>query len=156
MHLRDKGGAGGEPAARKLATIQLYPLIDHLADKICARYERHGVQRIASTRYRDLVDLILIALQETLDGRHLHTALHNEVARRRALGTALELPESFRIPDRPRCASGYRAVGANVPELSEFRTIEQATTLASAFLDPVLRNDNPGRWEPTTRTWTHT
>lgn len=62
----------GSPVRRKLEpavplawpddwpTVALYPLVDHLADKICALYERHGSQRIPSTRYRDLVDLILI------------------------------------------------------------------------------------------------
>lgn len=48
----------GQPVRRKLEpavpldwpddwpTVALYPLVDHLADKICALYERHGAQRI--------------------------------------------------------------------------------------------------------------
>lgn len=37
-----------------------YPLIDHVADKVAATYERYGETRMPSTRYRDLVDLISI------------------------------------------------------------------------------------------------
>jgi hypothetical protein len=33
-----------------------YPLVDHIADKIAATYERYGEERRPSTRYRDLVD----------------------------------------------------------------------------------------------------
>jgi hypothetical protein len=37
-----------------------YPLVDHVADKVCAILERHGLTGAPSTRYRDLVDLVAI------------------------------------------------------------------------------------------------
>lgn len=155
----------GQPVRRKLKpaipldwpddwpTVQLYPLVDHMADKICALYERHGTQRIASTRYRDLVDLILIALQETIDGKMLQTALRNEAARRHKLGIILELPKSFQIPHGPGWPSGYRTAAAPVPKLHDFRTIEQASALASTFLDPILSMNDTGSWIPATQSW---
>jgi hypothetical protein len=39
-----------------------YPLADHVADKACAIFERHGAAGMPSTRYRDLVDLVAIVL----------------------------------------------------------------------------------------------
>jgi hypothetical protein len=39
--------------------VRLYPLADHVADKVCAMYEWHNGN--ASGRYRDLADLLLIS-----------------------------------------------------------------------------------------------
>lgn len=39
---------------------QAYPLVDHVADKVAATYERYGTAGMPSTRYRDLVDLVSI------------------------------------------------------------------------------------------------
>lgn len=36
-----------------------YPLVDHVADKVCAIFERHGSAGTPSTRYRDLTRLRL-------------------------------------------------------------------------------------------------
>ncbi|MGH8882155.1 MAG: nucleotidyl transferase AbiEii/AbiGii toxin family protein, partial [Stackebrandtia sp.] len=128
--------------------VALYPAIDHVADKVCAMYEKHGTDQIASTRYRDLVDLILIALREPLDGRELHLALHAEVTRRTARGTHLRLPVSFTIPG-PAWPAGYRAAAAAVAGLVDYRTIEPAAVLARTLLDPLLGEDNPpAHWDP--------
>jgi hypothetical protein len=37
-----------------------YPLVDHIADKIAAVFQRYGQTQAPSTRYRDLVDLVAI------------------------------------------------------------------------------------------------
>lgn len=37
--------------------VMLYPVADHVADKVCAIYELHGERKRPSTRYRDLADL---------------------------------------------------------------------------------------------------
>lgn len=62
----------GQPASKPLqspidielgtvnATASMWPLEDHVADKIAAMYEVHWEDR-PSSRYRDLVDLIIIA-----------------------------------------------------------------------------------------------
>ncbi|MEU8271181.1 nucleotidyl transferase AbiEii/AbiGii toxin family protein [Sphaerisporangium sp. NPDC049002] len=50
---------------------QLYPLADHVADKICAMYERH--RGTASSRFRDLADLLLISQRERLNGAAVQT-----------------------------------------------------------------------------------
>ncbi len=93
--------------------VALYPVTDHVADKVCAMYERHGPDQPASTRYRDLVDLILLALREPLPGHELHLTLGTEVGRRTALGTVLELPSTFTIPG-PAWPDGYKSEAAKV------------------------------------------
>ncbi|MFE7503576.1 nucleotidyl transferase AbiEii/AbiGii toxin family protein, partial [Streptomyces albidoflavus] len=63
--------------------VRLYPVIDHIADKICAMYERHGDNaQFGSNRYRDLADLLLISQQETVSGPDVAQALHREAERR--------------------------------------------------------------------------
>jgi hypothetical protein len=47
-----------------------YPLVDHIADKVAAIYERHGEDRRPSTRYRDLVDLVAITTGRRSPRRH--------------------------------------------------------------------------------------
>jgi predicted nucleotidyltransferase component of viral defense system len=54
--------AGAEP----LPEFVLYPLPDQIADKVCAMYGRYGATNMPSTRYRDLVDLVLIATTNEL------------------------------------------------------------------------------------------
>lgn len=135
--------------------IVLYPVVDHVADKVCAMYEKHGAEHTtASTRYRDLVDLLLIAHRERLDGRQLHLTLRTDVARRVARGTVLELPVTFTIPG-PDWASGYRSAAAKVTGLAHYRTIDQASPLAHTLLDPLLgAGDPPEQWNPQQLRWT--
>ena len=69
----------------------MWPLEDHVADKIVAMYEVHPGD-IPSSRVKDLVDLVLIAHRSRVDGATAHAAIQAEVARRRQLGTRVELP----------------------------------------------------------------
>jgi Nucleotidyl transferase AbiEii toxin, Type IV TA system len=46
--------------------VRLYPIEDHIADKICGMYEWPG--DTPSSRYRDLADLLLLAQREDLNG----------------------------------------------------------------------------------------
>jgi hypothetical protein len=133
--------------------IQLYPIVDHVADKICAMIERHGPHGHGSTRFRDLVDLVLIILREEIDGMQLHTVLRTEIDRRRRKGTSIELPEHFAVPDAESWTSGYAKQAANVDNLGEFTTLESAEKLGAAFVDPLLSERAPGTWSPTALAW---
>lgn len=62
-----------------------YPVVDHIADKVCALLEVHqrsGHSPIPSTRYRDLFDLVVFAHTATIDAQSLAAALHSEAVRR--------------------------------------------------------------------------
>ncbi|WP_291410593.1 nucleotidyl transferase AbiEii/AbiGii toxin family protein [Actinophytocola sp.] len=134
--------------------MRIWPLEDHVADKVAAMYERHGERLLPSTRFKDLVDLVLIANKSSLNGATTHAALHAEVRRREAAGTHLILPEIFVVPS-PAWPAGYRAEAAKAHELPvHYRTLDGATTLANAFISPLLRQDSPpGTWEFERREW---
>lgn len=134
--------------------IRMWPLEDHVADKIAAMYERHREQLLPSTRFKDLVDLVLIARNSRLDGATTHRALHAEVCRRTSAGTHLTLPAEFAVPG-PAWVSGYGAEAAKTKELSaEHRTLEGATPLADAFITPLLQEQPPnGMWRSGRSRW---
>jgi hypothetical protein len=78
-------------------SYRLFPLADHIADKLCAIIEVHdrGGQAQPSTRVKDLVDLALIATTQQIDGAALQRAV--------ALGAAhrgLAPPDTLRRPRR--------------------------------------------------------
>ncbi|PBI91851.1 hypothetical protein BKP42_52700 [Rhodococcus erythropolis] len=56
------------------------PIADQIADKLCAMYELHGPQKVTpSTRFRDLVDLLLIIISCTVDAEHTVSARAQQI-----------------------------------------------------------------------------
>ncbi|MEU3275038.1 nucleotidyl transferase AbiEii/AbiGii toxin family protein [Saccharomonospora sp. NPDC006951] len=134
------------------AQVSMWPLEDHTADKIVAMYERHSGR--VSTRYKDLVDLVLVALRAELEGEPTHEALHSEVSRRRAAGTHVELPSLFTVPDRASWTRGYHAQARAVPALLDgHRTLADCEPLLRRLIDPLLGATAPGRWKPVESAW---
>ncbi|MFB8000125.1 nucleotidyl transferase AbiEii/AbiGii toxin family protein [Streptomyces sp. NPDC056002] len=131
-------------------TVRLYPVIDHLADKICALYERHS--NGGSSRYRDLADLLLISQQEKIDGPTASHALHQEAARRQTHGIDITLPATFQSPG-PEWADQYPAAAALVIGLDGCRTLPQAASAAHTFLTPLLQQTAHSTWDPERRSW---
>ena len=121
---------------------RVYPLVDHVADKVVAILERHGDGSRASTRYKDLVDLVAIVEVAEVDAGEQRAALRSEADRR-----AVRLPARFGVPDRPAWEVGYRAE-ARRSLLPGRQTLEQALTAVRAFVDPLLDGTAVGRWEP--------
>lgn len=137
--------------------LRLYPLQDHIADKISAMYERHlrvEGEPVASTRYRDLADLLLISQSSQVDGAAVQAALKSEVARRTALGkVVLTLPERFEVPDPATWELGYPPEAKLVTGLRGCGTLAEATLAAEAFITPLLSHANPGMWDPEKVAW---
>lgn len=127
-----------------------YPLVDHVADKVAAIHETHGIAAAPSTRFRDLVDLVAISLSTSLTARLLSTAVRSEAARR-----DLPLPARLGVPDRQAWVQGY-AAEARRSLLSEAMTLDEALHVVGAFLDPVLDGTARGAWDCVTRTWKST
>ena len=133
--------------------VQLYPVIDHIADKICAMYERHGENdQYGSNRYRDLADLLLITQQESIDAHDAHQALHREADRRRGTGLTVALPEAFEAPGADWPAN-YPKHADLVLGLVGCRTFPQAAQAAGAFINPLLNGAAKGTWDPHTAAW---
>jgi Nucleotidyl transferase AbiEii toxin, Type IV TA system len=131
-------------------TVRLYPLIDHIADKVCALYERHGEG--TSNRYRDLADILLISQQEKINGTAAHRALHQEAEQRRQRGTDLTLPPSFEAPGAD-WHDKYPSAAALVLGLRDCRTLPEAARAAQGFLNPLLDGTATGDWDPASAVW---
>jgi hypothetical protein len=126
---------------------QAYPLVDHVADKVAATYERYGTAGMPSTRYRDLVDLVSIVTGASVPAADQVTALVSEFDRRQ-----LDLPAAFDVPDRRLWQPGY-AAEARRSLLPSGRTLDEALNLVRLFIDPLLDQSATGRWDPGSRQW---
>jgi hypothetical protein len=124
-----------------------YPLVDHIADKVVAMFEFHGARRLPSTRYKDLVDLVAIALGASVDAEAQLTALRAQAERRE-----VPLPTRFDVPDRTLWQAGY-AAEAGRSLLLTARTLDEALEIVAPFLDPLLDGSATGRWAPAARRW---
>ena len=60
---------------------QAYPLVDHVADKVCATMQRYGSR--PSSREKDLVDIVVLATTHDVGGAALSRAITAEMRRRR-------------------------------------------------------------------------
>jgi hypothetical protein len=124
-----------------------YPLVDHVADKVAATYERHGSTGMPSTRFRDLVDLVAIVRGGSVAAKAQRAALESEFARR-----GLQLPDHFDAPDRTRWRPGY-AAEAQRSLLTAEQTLDDAIARVGLFLNPLLNGTADGQWDPERQTW---
>lgn len=109
----------------------LYPVVDHVADKVCAITERHGTGQAPSSRHRDLVDLVVIARTQRVAATPLREAINAE---RHYRGLA---PIShFATP--AGWEAGYAKEARDVPQCVEHRSYAAAMDLVGRFLGPVL------------------
>jgi hypothetical protein len=126
-----------------------YPLVDHIADKVCAILERHGDARRPSTRFKDLVDLVALAAAVDVTAAQQRHALVSEANRR-----GLQLPDRFDVPDRSLWGPGYAAEAARAPH-SPAATLDDALAIVRAFIDPLLDDRATGAWDPSQQAWQH-
>ena len=124
---------------------RLYPLVDQMADKVCATLSLYNGH--SSTRVKDLVDLVVLTLTQTIDGGSLEVAITREAASR-----GLPLPETFTVP--PDWDASYRRLASPIPDCKDHLTVTLATSLVNALLEPVLARKAKGlRWDPKIRAW---
>lgn len=126
---------------------RVYPLVDHVADKVCAIFERHGVAQVPSTRYKDLIDLVAIVRTRPVEAGPQIAALRSEAGRR-----GLRLPEQLTVPDRALWEPGY-AAEAHRPLLPDTWTLDEALAAVSPFADPLLDRTARGTWHPGDAHW---
>lgn len=128
-------------------TYLLYPVVDHLADKLCATFEKHGDSGNPSSRSRDLVDLVVLARTQTVDAAMLKTAIEAERLHRR-----LPRIQAFAAP--AQWEKRYSSDAKTVSECEGYRTLAGAVALVGRFLDPILASDEPqGLWCPSRLSW---
>lgn len=124
---------------------RVYPVADHVADKVSATHQIYGAGN-PSSRVRDLVDIVIIARTQHLDAAQLGAAL---TAKR--LLHELPATETFTTP--PQWEASFGKTAASV-DLGEHATYPQALALARHLLDPVLAGTRGhGTWNPATLCW---
>lgn len=121
-----------------------YPLSQHLAEKAHAYTHPHAGGE--SSRVKDLVDIVLIALSTPIAGPALHGALVATYRARDNSGLPQQLPEPPEAWDSPFRAL-VRGTGIGIT------TLEQGFDVACRFFHPVLRGDAVGEWDPLSIQW---
>lgn len=134
--------AGLEPVA-----FPCYPLSQHLAEKVHALTQPHPSG--ASSRVKDLVDVLLIASQSDLDAQSVSAAIAATFMARHTHAWPSSLPEppdSWSLP--------YQRLAADVGlAQTELRT---AMEQARRFLHPILQHSAGGAWDPKKSVWRET
>ena len=137
-----------DPSLDDLPSLPVVPLENHVADKVCALYERHR-RDSPSTRWRDLADLVRIVRALPLDGSRLAEMFGHEQGRRGlTLPTAMESPDPAWVKDYPRACRGF----AEFPEA--FHDLQMSLALVGQCLNPVLGGtQRDGWWNPAAQRW---
>lgn len=127
--------------------FRLYPVVDHAADKLCATQARYGSMGGRSTRVRDLVDLVIFARTQNIDGMALARAIASEWSLRHLEGSPVfDPPQEWAVP----YAAEARTVGACGP----FTDFDSAKELASLLLAPACAGAVEGQcWDHATLSW---
>lgn len=124
---------------------RLYPVVDQIADKLCATMAEYPTG--PSSRERDLVDLAVLALTQSIGAQALVRAIRTEAQRRRLQ------PFSAFVAPRNWGAAYAREIGST-PYGRDYGTVETARVLMRRFLDPVLDDRvTSGTWSPTALAW---
>ncbi len=122
--------------------VMLVPLERQVAEKLHAYARRYNGE---STRVRDLVDLIIIRLFESLDARRLRDEVDRTFARR---GTHA-VPDEFPAPP----ADWARAYSEEAQAVGIPPSLADAHEIAASWLNPVLRGTAMGTWNPERQQW---
>ena len=126
---------------------QVYPLVDHVADKLAAMYELHGPSLRPSTRFKDLVDLVAIVTQASITATDQRRAVESEFARR-----TLEVPDRLVVPDRELWVRGYqREVERSFLDVAV--ELDDALDIVGRFANPVFSSTARGVWMPDRLAW---
>ncbi|KAA8886691.1 nucleotidyl transferase AbiEii/AbiGii toxin family protein [Nocardia colli] len=132
-----------------LPPFRCLSLADQIADKIAAMYEVHGPNATPSTRWHDLVDLLLIIDRFPIDAAETIRALRIQQQRR----DHLTLPG---VVTRPGSGwdAGYprEAAGTSLPP--DLHGLDAALVALAGFADPLLDGTlSTGTWNPRAGRW---
>ena len=128
--------------------MRLYPVVDHIADKLCATQAMYGAAGDRpSSRVRDLVDIVVFARSQDVDGTALIGAIRAEWVHRGLGGE----PEFAPPANWDRL---YPPVARKVRACEGLPTYAAAVGFVSAFLGPALDGSAAGlRWSSERAVW---
>lgn len=133
-----------------LPSVPTTPLENHLADKVCAMYERHGRDgRSPSTRYRDLADIVRILDAGPIEAARLKEVLTRESGRRGAI-----LPSRMEAPSEEWRAVFPRQARTFAEYPNRLYELDASLDETRPCLDPVLSGARTsGVWDHEERSW---
>jgi len=140
-----------EEVLGELPRFRCLSLADQVSDKVSAMYEVHGINATPSTRWHDLVDLLLIITRFSLSAAKTALALQIQQQRRRE---RLTLPAAIGSPG-PQWEHSYptEAAASSLPQ--HLHRLDTALAALGACLDPLLDGSRQrGQWDPGTQQWT--
>ena len=127
-----------EPAARlqlarplQSSPYRLFPIVDQIAEKVCATMSRAYPGGRPSSRVKDLVDLVVIARTQTVPLRQLQLAIATQ-----QIHSRLDPFEQLVIPEG--WSKRYQVMAAATPPAAAVPTVERAAELMGSFLTPAL------------------
>lgn len=124
----------------------VYSVEDQLADKLCAIMERQP-DGWASSRMKDLADVVSYALSQSPSSDDLMRAISGECLRR-----SMDVPKRFEAPSEWRV--GYASFSKKVNVSNVYQSFDRASLLASKLFDPVLGGlDGRMRWDFEQLSW---
>jgi hypothetical protein len=124
--------------------LRLYPIETHIAEKLHA-YTMP--RRRPNSRVKDLPDIALLATAHAVDARRLRAALEQTFTFRKTHPLPAVLPDPLSA-----WATPYAAMARE--DQLVWPTLDDVTSAAKAFLDPVLAGDLDATWDPDTWAWT--
>lgn len=124
--------------------LRLYPIETHIAEKLHA-YTMP--RRRPNSRVKDLPDIALLATAQAVDARRLRAALEQTFTFRKTHPLPAVLPDPLSA-----WATPYAAMARE--DQLVWPTLDDVTSAAKAFLDPVLAGDLDATWDPDTWAWT--
>lgn len=108
---------------------RLYPVVDQIADKVCATMHHYGDR--ASSREKDLLDLVVRAVTHDVDGAALSTAIATEARQRRMVPwSGLSSPLAGAPPTRRRLERSHTAA-ASRPSMRPSASSRRSSILRS-------------------------
>ena len=129
---------------------RLFPLPAQIAEKVCAMYETHGETQLPSSRYRDLMDPVLIVQSMSFPAQLTQQALRDESARR-----GLSLPLELRVPHQIWLSSYQQFARSTRMLESSLHPIAASLVYVGRALNPLLSTDFTGQgvWDPAELRW---
>jgi hypothetical protein len=128
------------------AWVVLYPIVDHIADKVCATAQLYSGTR--SSRERDLVDLVVIATTQHFTAHQLKQAVDREWDHR-------QLPGKPHFDPPTAWAARYTDIAKRTPGCANHTTFAEALSLVrNQMLQPVWDGHAKTDWSPIELAWT--
>ena len=125
-------------------SVPCYPVTQQIAEKLHAytKPRKSG----ESSRVKDIVDLLLLAELQPVSGTRLQQAIQA------TFSTEGTHPVPENIPPPPgKWESEFRRMASEVGLTTTL--LDQAYSLVQAFVDPVLAERPPNKWDPVRKAW---